>query len=60
LFAGWQHYCEKTGEYAGNMKRFSQTLELRGALYGIVYQRHKEKGRGFRGLRPIGDAHRYV
>ena len=60
LFAGWKVWCKKSGEYAGNMKRFAQTLELRGSAHGIVYQRHKEKGRGFRGLRVIGDAHHYT
>jgi putative DNA primase/helicase len=59
LFAGWKTYCDKTGEYLGNMKRFAQTLELRGAAYGIHYHRDRKKGRGFRGLRLIGDAHLY-
>jgi putative DNA primase/helicase len=59
LFASWKAYCEKTGEYVGTMKRFAQTLEQRGAAYGIVYQRHKTKGRGFRGLKPTGDSYRY-
>jgi hypothetical protein len=42
------------------MKRFSQRLELYGAAYGIVYQRHMTKGRGFRGLRIVGDAPSYT
>jgi len=60
LFAGWKAYCDKTGEYLGNMKRFAQNLELRGTAYGIVYQRHMTKGRGFRGLRLVGDAPNYT
>jgi putative DNA primase/helicase len=59
LFAGWKAWCEKSGEYVGNIKRFSQLLELRGAAYAIVYQRHMTQGRGFRGLRLIGDAQHY-
>jgi putative DNA primase/helicase len=58
LFANWKTYCEKTGEYVGTMKRISQTLEQRGIAYGIVFQRYN-KGRGFRGLKPIGDAYYY-
>jgi putative DNA primase/helicase len=59
LFAGWKAYCDKTGEYVGTIRRFSQTLELRGTTYGIVPQRDRDKGRGFRGIRLIGDAPRY-
>jgi putative DNA primase/helicase len=59
LFASWKAWCEKSGEYTGNMKRFAQRLETYGAAYGIVYQRDDYKGRGFRGLRIIGDPHKY-
>ena len=59
LYAAWSAWCHKTGEYAGNMKRFSQTLEMRGATHGVTYQRHHKNGRGFRGLRLVGDANAY-
>jgi putative DNA primase/helicase len=59
LFAGWKTWCEKSGEFVGTIRHFAQMLELRGTPYGIVYQRHMTKGRGFRGLRLIGDAGRY-
>jgi len=42
------------------MKRFSQTLKTRSEAYGLVYQRDRQKGRGFRGLQLVGDAHRYL
>jgi hypothetical protein len=42
------------------MKRFSKTLKTRGEAYGIVYQRDRQKGRGFRALQLVGDAHRYL
>ena len=46
LFASWAAWAERTGEYAGSMKRFAQTLETRGFL------RHKtNRGQGFYGLK---------
>jgi putative DNA primase/helicase len=56
LYAGWKAWAEKAGEYIGSMKHFSQMLETRGPGYGVFYLRHREKGRGFRGLRLTGDA----
>jgi putative DNA primase/helicase len=46
LFASWTSWAEQTGEFAGSMKRFAQTLEGRG------FRRHKmNRGQGFYGLR---------
>jgi putative DNA primase/helicase len=59
LFAGWKAWCEKSGEWIGTMKRFSQNLELRGPSYGIHYQRDR-RGSGFRGVRLVGDAPNYA
>jgi putative DNA primase/helicase len=56
LYAGWKAWAEKSGEYVGSTKRFSQNLEERGPSKGVHYKRHKELGRGFLGLRLIGDA----
>ena len=55
LYAAWKAWAEKSGEYVGSIKRFSQALEKRGNE-GIVYKRDKQRGRGFRGLQLIGDA----
>jgi putative DNA primase/helicase len=60
LFAGWKAWCDKSSEYVGSMKRFSQRLELYGAAYGIHYHRDSKKGRGFNGIRLVGDAPRYA
>ena len=56
LFAGWKAWAEKSGEFVGSMKQFSQTLEMRGPSFGVTYKRDKQKGRGFRGLQLVGDA----
>jgi putative DNA primase/helicase len=45
LFASWQIWAEKAGEYIGSQKRFSQNLEVR----GFVPERRRD-GRGFTGL----------
>jgi putative DNA primase/helicase len=58
LYAAWNAWCRGSGEYSGSQKQFSQTLLDRSAELGITFQR-KESGRGFRGLRLVGDAHRY-
>lgn len=55
LYAAWKEWADKSGEYAGSMKRFLQTLELRGSSYGVVYERDRARGRGFRGLRLVGN-----
>jgi len=61
LFGAWSAWCGKTGEYAGTMKRFLRTLEMRGAAFGLERARHpKTKHRGYRGLRLVGDADAYV
>jgi putative DNA primase/helicase len=51
LYAAWKAWADKAGEYAGTMRRFAQTLEMR----GLTYERRK-KARGFRGVRLLGDA----
>jgi putative DNA primase/helicase len=55
LYAAWKEWADRSGEYAGSLKRFSQILELRGSGYGVSYQRDKARGRGFRGLRLVGN-----
>ncbi|MBA3446366.1 MAG: hypothetical protein H0T56_01925, partial [Pseudaminobacter sp.] len=45
LFASWKAWAERSGEFAGSTKRFSQNLETRG-----FYLIRKAKGRGFQGL----------
>jgi putative DNA primase/helicase len=60
LYEAWAIWCKKTGEYPGTIRRFSQTLEARGQAFGAYYQRDRKKGRGFRGLRLIGDALAYT
>jgi len=52
LFKSWRQWCERTGEYAGSQKRFSQALIDRG------YKRSKGgKGvRGFQGIKPTPEA----
>ena len=57
LYANWKAWCERTGEYAGSMRRFVQNLEARS------YERwsHPATRRmGFRGIQPVnqevGDA----
>jgi putative DNA primase/helicase len=59
LFAGWKAWADKSGEYSGSLKRFSQTLEERGPSRGITCKRHMKSGRGFQGLRLVGDAGTY-
>jgi putative DNA primase/helicase len=56
LYTGWKAWAEKSGEYVGSMKRFSQNLEERGPSKGVYYKRHMTFGRGFLGLRLVGDA----
>ena len=46
LFSAWRTWAERTGEYAGPMKRFIQNLEARGFT-----ENRKNFGRGFNGLR---------
>jgi len=51
LFKSWKSWAERTGEYAGKMRKFSQRLEDRGERFGIRKQRNVAGQRGFVGLR---------
>jgi len=46
LYASWKAYAERTGEYAGSQKRFSQAMEAR----GFQGQRLPGGKAGFRGI----------
>ena len=48
LYLSWKSWAEQSGEYAGTMRRFGQTLEARGFM-----PLRKRSGRGFTGLRVI-------
>lgn len=50
LFASWKAWADANGEYAGSMKRFSETLSARGFA-----KENTRKARGFRGIR-LSDA----
>ena len=41
LYAAWKAWADKSGEYAGSMKRFSQALEKRD---GVTYERDRQGG----------------
>ena len=45
LFASWKSWAEANGEYAGSLKRFSETLTTRG-----FEKQDTRNARGFRGL----------
>jgi len=45
LFASWKAWADRTGEFAGTAKRFSQNLETRG-----IQPFRVKTGRGFQGL----------
>ena len=48
LFSSWKAWAERSGEYAGDLKRFRDRLEAR----GIVSRREPGTGRtGYQGLR---------
>lgn len=47
LYASWKIWADRSGEYAGSVKRFSQNLEAR----DFVVPHRKKAGRGFVGLR---------
>jgi putative DNA primase/helicase len=47
LFASWSSWATRSGEFIGSLKRFVQQLEEK----GVVPQRDRSEGRGFRGLR---------
>jgi len=50
LYASWTSWADHTGEHAGSMKRFVQSVEAR----GLVPER-RNHGRGFAGLRLRSD-----
>lgn len=45
LYASWKSWAERRGEYAGNSKRFSQTLQARGWQF-----LRTRNGSGFQGV----------
>jgi putative DNA primase/helicase len=51
LFKSWKSWCDRTGEHAGSLKKFSQRLEDRGPAIGIRKGRGPNGLRGFYGLR---------
>lgn len=51
LYRSWKSWCDRTGEHAGSLKKFSQRLEDRGASIGIQKGRDANGRRGFYGLR---------
>ena len=50
LFVSWKTWCDRTGEFAGSMKRFSQNLQDREY---VRWQDPRSRRRGFRGLQAI-------
>ncbi len=51
LYRSWKSWCDRTGEHAGSMKKFSQRLNDRGAAFGMQKGRDPFGKRGFYGLR---------
>jgi putative DNA primase/helicase len=51
LYRSWKSWCDRTGEHAGSLKKFSQRLEDRGAAFGVRKGRDPNGLRGFYGLR---------
>jgi putative DNA primase/helicase len=51
LYRSWKSWCDRAGEYAGSLKKFSQRLEDRGASIGMRKGRDANGRRGFYGLR---------
>lgn len=47
LFSSWREWCERSGEYVGSQKRFSQALQARGFEPGSTGH---DKARGFAGI----------
>jgi putative DNA primase/helicase len=47
LFGNWREWCERSGEYVGSQKRFSQALQARGFQSGISGHGNT---RGFTGI----------
>jgi putative DNA primase/helicase len=53
LFKSWKAWADRSGEYAGSLKKFSQRLEDRGESIGLRKARDPSSRRGFYGLRLI-------
>ncbi len=51
LYRSWKSWCDRTGEHASSLKKFSQRLEDRGEAFGIRKGRDANGLRGFHGLR---------
>jgi hypothetical protein len=52
LFGGWKAWAERSGEPAGDVRRFRDRLEAR----GIYHKREPGSGRtGYQGLRLQGE-----
>jgi putative DNA primase/helicase len=51
LFRSWKSWADRTGEYVGSLKKFSQRLEDRGDSLGVRKGRNGHGQRGFYGLR---------
>jgi putative DNA primase/helicase len=51
LYRSWKSWCDRAGEYADSLKKFSQRLEDRGAAIGMRKGRDAGGRRGFYGLR---------
>jgi putative DNA primase/helicase len=51
LYRSWKSWCDRAGEHAGSLKKFSQRLEDRGGAIGIRKGRDGNGHRGFYGLR---------
>jgi putative DNA primase/helicase len=53
LFRSWKAWADRSGEYVGSLKKFSQRLEDRGDALGVQKRRNGEGLRGFLGLRIV-------
>ena len=51
LFRSWKNWSDRSGEYHGSIKKFSQRLEDRAEAIGIRKGRDGQGRRGFYGLR---------
>ncbi len=51
LFRSWKSWADRSGEYVGSLKKFSQRLEDRGGSIGVRKGRGGQGARGFFGLR---------
>jgi putative DNA primase/helicase len=53
LYYAWKRYADRSGEYAGSLKKFRQKLEDRSAALGLQAGRASDGQRGFYGIRII-------